>query len=305
MTGSKKYELLEHYSEEVANRYHQTISDLFGGRFEIYASLIETLLNKTEFKPSDIILELAAGTGIATKQILKKSFAKLYVTDNSTYMLDRVKHNLLGPIPLRPSWGRLDTIEESYFREVFDSRLTKDKELKFMGADAYNLSKNTAQIEPNKIILTNAFNSLEDPIKALSEIYSTLTPQGELLFNCKLFPYTHTLRDVINDVIIEEDRMLDELNVEHNFHPDNTDIPPKYSKEKIEKMLREAGFTVCCSEEKIVHLDKNSALHYLNCSKKRIEEAFDLNNGSTRQQLKTKIERIFNYNYINSPNFIT
>ncbi|MBS3123185.1 class I SAM-dependent methyltransferase [Candidatus Woesearchaeota archaeon] len=264
--------------------------------------MIETLLNKTEFKPSDIVLELAAGTGIATKHILKKPFAKLYVTDNSKDMLDQAKHNILDPISLRTKLTGIETVEESYFREVFDSRLTKDKEIEFIPADVYILSytydlmRNFRDMGPHKIILTNALNSLERPIKALGEIYSLLAPHGELLFNCKLVTNKKTLRDVINNVIIEEDMRLDKLNVPHKFFPDNTDILPRYSKEEIENMLQEAGFIFCCSEEQEIHLDQISAINYLHKARERINAVFDMGSDPTRKELKNKIDSLFYYN---------
>ena len=96
-------------------------------------------------------------------------------------------------------------------------------------------------------------------LQVLKAAYRRLAEGGELIFNCKLKlrPGEKSLRDVINDLLLEEGKRRKDLNLPGLLiHSDNTDIAPRYSRKHIEKMVEEAGFGVCFTEEKDVHLEK-------------------------------------------------
>jgi len=295
----------DNYNWQIAKEYDTTIAQLFGGDFLMYVDLIKTLLQKTEFHPEDEIIELAAGTGIATSQIMLKPYHNLYITDNSRHMLKLAQQRILG-LDDGYVYARGELVKKALQEQQdiafssFTSHHINGKNFSFMLLDAYDLDNayNLGTLKANKIILANTFISLSDPVQALRAAYSRLAPGGEFLFNCKLTlrPGEKSLRDVINDILIEENERRKESNLPELFkEPDNIDLAPKYSQEEIKKMLQEAGLTVRVAEEEEVHLWEWDSLKYLQHARVRVEKCFDFDD-LQNQQLKVRIScRLFHH----------
>ena len=294
----------EHYSRGIAESYDQTISHLFGGDLSIYIGLIETLLQQTEFHPEDTVIELAAGTGIATAQILRRPGHALYITDHSRDMLQLAQLQILdlGDGYTSDGWELRERILDQDHDIAFSSftyHRAYEKNIIFLILDAYDVADapDLENITVNKMVLSNAFLSFSDPAKVLKAAYRRLAEGGELIFNCKLKlrPGEKSLRDVINDLLLEEGKRRKDLNLPGLLiHSDNTDIAPRYSRKHIEKMVEEAGFGVCFTEEKDVHLWPGAALKYLQYARERVEKATAGVSDSRYHDLKIKISnRLF------------
>ncbi len=304
----------DYYDWQTAKKYDKTIAELFGGNFLMYVNIIKTLLQKTEFHPEDEIIELAAGNGIATAQIMLKPYHTLYITDNSRHMLQLAQQRILG-LNDGYVYGQGELVERALqdqqdiaFNSV-TSHHTNGKNLCFMLLDASDLGHayNLGTLKANKIILANAFIALSDPAQVLRAAYSRLALGGELLFNCKLTPRPgeKSLRDVINDLLIEEKERRKESNLPKLFiDSDNIDLAPKYSQEEIKKMLQEEGFTVHVAEEEEVHLCEWDVLKYLQYAKVRVEKCIDFDN-LHNQQLQAKISNRLFHHYNMPFNFPT
>ncbi|MCR5215192.1 MAG: class I SAM-dependent methyltransferase [Eubacterium sp.] len=112
----------------------------------------------------DVVLECACGTGIMTK-IIAPHCKKLVATDFSRKMLHRAKN-----------------------------KLSKYQNIRFRYADITELKCKDACFD--KAIAANVIHLLDDPDKALSELYRVVKPGGKILIPTYLSKKTNSLERI-------------------------------------------------------------------------------------------------------------
>ncbi len=78
----------------LALSYDRTVADLCGGDITKYLTIIKKLLKLISFSRNDQVIELGAGTGLASELILEHNFSRLYLLDRSRMVLEVAEQRL-------------------------------------------------------------------------------------------------------------------------------------------------------------------------------------------------------------------
>ena len=238
------------YYSSISFKYDQTIADLWGGSLRRCQDNIRSLLNLVHFSSDDVVMDIAAGTGIASEVLLEKSVKHLYLVDNCCNMLERAEFKL-GKYPtewkfIGKKWEQREELKDD---PLFYSRyylLRPIDHVYFILHDAYDIDNPKLELVSstfvNKIVLANAFSSFTNPQRLLQAVYNRLQYGGYFLCTNKVKPEIKcppSLREIIRDNLAF-------------IMNETTDKEPTHSQQEIKNMIQDAGFTLIYSSEENV-----------------------------------------------------
>ena len=183
------------FSGSVPNTYHTFLGPMI---FDAYAKDMTARLARV-FKPQSGVLELAAGTGIVTKQVLASlpPTAKLTVTDISEPMLGVAKAALSDP---RLTFQPADACQLPFPDRYFDTLLCQYGVMFF--PDKVQAMKDARRVlAPGGTYIFNIWDSFEhNPIpRTVHETLASLIPANPIPFLAKM-PFGYSDRAEIERV---------------------------------------------------------------------------------------------------------
>lgn len=183
--------------------------------FPQYKKTNEKLVEITKIKPNQIVVDLACGTGLTTKEVLKNhpNVKKIYAIDFSEDMVNIAKE------------------------------FVQSKKAVFMVADAQDLD--TFISEKVDVVLCNsAFWQFKNQNQVLNTISNILKGDGIFVFNLNQqffdFGKAEPNQKVLIDTIFSE--------MKERGYKFSNKLKPKVSRESIEKLFNKAGFTLYKTE---------------------------------------------------------
>lgn len=206
----------------MGENYDKKMSDVFGRDMGEYKKQVNELLNLTTYTPKDTIVDLGCGTGISTQEILKRKPKKIIGVDLSRSMLKQAKKKLKN---------------------------NKDIELKVASAEELSDVVSNA----DKIVSVNTFKYFSNPDKVLDEIYNSLQPNGEYLFNIQL--KTSKGQSVYNQISRVIEKVMGKESGKKVELLELKGLEPKYTKKDIERMVKRSHLKIKKYEEQPIIYD--------------------------------------------------
>lgn len=191
-------------------QYHE-----YALNFPQYKKTNEKLIKIANISPNQVIVDLACGTGLTTKEVLKNcsDVKKVYAIDFSEDMLNAAKE------------------------------FVKSKKVAFIVADAQDLNKFISE-KVDVVLCNSAFWQFQKQSQVLKAISSILKDDGIFVFNLNQqffdFGKPEPNQRIIIETIFSEMKKIG--------YESSNKLKPKISKEKIEEVFTYAGLTLKHSE---------------------------------------------------------
>ena len=227
--------------------YEDHVATLHGGSLETYLDGIRALLDMDSFDPQESILEVCCGTGLGTRELMKRPHRQLVAIDKTAhfveYAKDRVEFQLFQfrgqPIP--------------YF-EVIDVR------------DFHLPLRHSRYEKFDKMILFNAATEVLElgGINIFEIGERVLQPNGKIMFNIKIKDERTTAYTGIWDTLARYHNMYG--------YPENTRnaegwrdamiVTPESTTAAIHERIRKEGYRIKQSIERSYAFDVSGLYNY-------------------------------------------
>lgn len=240
--------------------------------FPQYKQTNKKLVEIAEIKSNQIIVDLACGTGLTTKEVLKNypDVKKVYAIDFSEDMINVAKE------------------------------FVQSKKVAFKVADAQNIDKFISE-KIDVVLCNSAFWQFQNQDKVLSTISNILKENGIFVFNLNQqffdFGKPEPNQKILIDTIFSE--------MKKRGHEPSNKLKPKIDQEKIEELFNQSGFILDKTE--IINIGQRSledffnffkipatATFFENISEKDQEQILS----SAYEKLKNQIQQIENNKWI-------
>lgn len=174
-----------------------------------YKKTNEKLVELAEIKPYQVIVDLACGTGLTTKEVLKNypDVKKIYAVDFSEDMINVAKE------------------------------FVQLKKVAFIVTDAQDIDKFISE-KVDVVLCNSAFWQFQNQNKVLKVIFNILKDDGRFIFNLNQQFFDFGRPEPNQKLII--DTIFSEMK-KRGFEPSEK-IKPRLDKEKIEELFRTSGF---------------------------------------------------------------
>jgi len=179
-------------------------------KFPQYKQTNEKLVEISNIKPNQVIVDLACGTGLTTKEVLKNypNVRKIYAVDFSEDMINVAKE------------------------------FVQSRKVAFIVASAEDIDKFISE-KVDVVLCNSAFWQFQNQNKVLKKIYSILKDNGRFIFNLNQqffdFGNAEPNQKLIIDTIFSE--------MKGRGYEFSNKLKPKINKEKIEELFNQAGFS--------------------------------------------------------------
>ena len=194
--------------DESGEIYHQ-----YGLSYSQYKKTNQKLIELSSINGSQIVIDLACGTGLTTKEILKKNPEKIYAVDFSKDMLNQAK------------------------------RFIGDNEVNFILSDASKIDQVISE-KVDRVLCNSAFWQFPDQIQVLKSIKNTLKEDGLFIFNLNSQFYDFGLEESHRTRIIKE--IFSEME-KRGYNPQGK-LKEKVNQKLIQKMIDESGLVLIKTE---------------------------------------------------------
>jgi len=177
--------------------------------FPQYKQTNKKLVEVTNIKPNQIVVDLACGTGLTTKEVLKKypDVKRIYAIDFSEDMINVAKE------------------------------FVQSKKVTFIIADAQDMEKFISE-KVDVVLCNSAFWQFQNQDKVLKIISNLLKDNGSFIFNLNQqffdFGEPESNQKLLIDAIFSE--------MKNRGYEPSKKIKPKVDKEKIEELFNQSGF---------------------------------------------------------------
>lgn len=179
--------------------------------FPQYKQTNEKLIKIADINPNQVVVDLACGTGLTTKEVLKNcpDVKKVYAIDFSEDMINVAKE------------------------------FVQSKKVAFIVADAQDLDKFISE-KVDVVLCNSAFWQFQNQNKVLNVILKILKDSGKFVFNLNQQFFDFGKPEPNQKILINT--IFSEMK-ERGYEPSNK-IAPKIDKEKIEELFSQAGYTL-------------------------------------------------------------
>jgi ubiquinone/menaquinone biosynthesis C-methylase UbiE len=187
-------------------KYHE-----YALNFPQYKQTNEKLVELANIAPNQIVVDLACGTGLTTKEVLKNcpNVEKVYAIDFSEDMINVAKE------------------------------FVQLEKVAFIVADAQDLDRFISE-KVDVVLCNSAFWQFQNQSKVLSAISNILKDNGKLIFNLNQQFFDFGKPEPNQKLLIET--IFFEIK-KRGYKPSNK-LKPKIDKEKIEELFSHAGYTL-------------------------------------------------------------
>lgn len=185
-------------------QYHE-----YALNFPQYKQTNEKLVEIADIKANQIVVDLACGTGLTSKEVLKNcpDVKKIYAIDFSEDMINVAKE------------------------------FVQSKKVAFIVADAQDLDKFISE-KVDVVLCNSAFWQFQNQNQVLNAISNVLKKNGKLIFNLNQQFFDFGRPEPNQKALI--DTIFSEMK-KRGYEPSNK-IKPKIDKEKIEELFSHAGY---------------------------------------------------------------
>ncbi|QQS61482.1 MAG: class I SAM-dependent methyltransferase [Candidatus Moraniibacteriota bacterium] len=240
--------------------------------FPQYKQTNEKLVQIADIMPNQIVVDLACGTGLTTKEVLKNcpDVEKIYAIDFSEDMINVAKE------------------------------FVQSKKVAFIVADAQDLDKFISE-KVDVVICNSAFWQFQNQNQVLHAISNILKDNGKIIFNLNQQFFDFGKPEPNQKLLI--DTIFSEMK-KRGYKPSNK-LKPKIGKEKIEELFSYAGYILEKTETLNIGPRKlddffnffkipATATFFENVSKENQEQILS----SAYEKLKTQFTQIENNKWI-------
>ncbi|MBI2665237.1 class I SAM-dependent methyltransferase [Candidatus Woesearchaeota archaeon] len=256
----------KHYYDSMYLDYDKITASLWGGSLKPCQDRIRFLLGLVPFSLEDLVMDVAAGTGIASEIILERKPKQLFLVDHSAGMLQEAEFRL-GKYEqhwkfIGDKWEQNERTPNRFIRSSYVP-LAPIPGVEFILTDAYRLDdpnlEHVGDCLVDKVVIANAFSSFNDPSRLLQAVYHRLRDGGCILLNSKLKGSFKPLHTHVEDFSYS---LFDVY--------DTTDKAPVFTSEAIIGLLEQEGFVLRHFSEEDVYLSEEEVRAYVKGTVDRI-----------------------------------
>jgi len=241
-------------------------------KFPQYKKTNEKLVEISEIKANQIVVDLACGTGLTTKDVLKNypDIKKVYAIDFSEEMINIAKE------------------------------FVQSKKVAFIVADVQDVDKFISE-KVDVVLCNSAFWQFQNQNQVLKSIISILKDDGIFVFNLNQqffdFGESEPNQKIIIDTLFSE--------MKKRGYESNSKLKPKVAREKIEELFNQEGFIL--NKTEIINIGPRSIEDFFNFFKIPATATFFENVpeedqkqilSSAYEKLKNQIKQIENNKWI-------
>ncbi len=180
-------------------------------KFPQYKQTNEKLIEISDIKPNQIIVDIACGTGLTTKEVLKNcpDIERIYAIDFSEDMINIAKE------------------------------FVQSKKVAFIVADAEDVDKFISE-KVDMVLCNSAFWQFQNQNQVLNAISNVLKNNGKLIFNLNQQFFNFGKPEPNQKFLI--DTIFSEIKTRGYEHGNK--LKPKIDEEEIEELFNQAGFNL-------------------------------------------------------------